>query len=317
MRLMQQKREAYWFYRYLSVFYDKLVNPLFWTRPMREAALNLEKWSSGMRVIDVGSGTGFTTQGIVQRVPADQVTCVDQSPHQMQHAKQKPELQGCHFLIGDAEQIPVESDSFDRYVSAGSIEYWPDPQRGVNEAYRVLKPGGRALLIGPLEPRQAFSRYMANTWMLFPKEEEYFQLFETAGFDDIRYKFVRPHWIRSDRYGIAISGRKPTAGASPADVPRMEVVPGQEVSPSLSESITMFGRVLIGSLAGFVFIPMALLGYARAAIDPVQPSAADDPHEPEVLPAEPLNVHQKGVLIGLAAIAGLLIWRSTRRSSND
>ena len=34
---------------------------------------------------------------------------------------------------GDAEDLPFPTDSFDRYVSAGSIEYWPEPQRGICE----------------------------------------------------------------------------------------------------------------------------------------------------------------------------------------
>ena len=39
-------------------------------------------------------------------------------------------------LQGDAEDLPFATDSFDRYISAGSIEYWPEPQRGIKEAYR-------------------------------------------------------------------------------------------------------------------------------------------------------------------------------------
>ena len=34
--------------------------------------------------------------------------------------------------------MPFAADSFDRYVSAGSIEYWPEPQRGIKEAYRLV-----------------------------------------------------------------------------------------------------------------------------------------------------------------------------------
>ena len=39
-------------------------------------------------------------------------------------------------LQGDAEDLPFATNSFDRYLSAGSIEYWPEPQRGIKEAYR-------------------------------------------------------------------------------------------------------------------------------------------------------------------------------------
>lgn len=284
---------------------------------MREAALDLEEWSPDMRVIDVGSGTGFTTAGIVQRVPAKQVVCIDQSPHQMSHAKQRPELAECTFELGDAENIPAPTDSFDRYVSAGSIEYWPDPQQGVNEAYRVIKPGARALLIGPLEPEQAFSRFVANTWMLFPPESDYRRWFEEAGFVDIRIKFVRPHWIRQDRYGIAISGRKPAPGLSPAAQQQPMLTSEEEPAGNLADGLATVGRVLLGSIAGFLFIPMALIGYLRAEVDPVQAPENPDPEEPEVLPAEPLNVHQKGVLVGLAAVTGILIWRALRRRSED
>ena len=40
MRLIQHKKEAYWFYRFLSTGYDRWVNPLFWTAAMRTAALD-------------------------------------------------------------------------------------------------------------------------------------------------------------------------------------------------------------------------------------------------------------------------------------
>jgi len=209
MRFVQHKKEAYWFYRFLSVFYDKFVNPLFWTPRMRDESLVLGVLNDpDLKVIDVGSGTGFTTQGIVKYVRPQNVTCVDQSPHQMAKAKQKPDLQGCTFQLGDAEEIPVPTDWFDRYVSAGSIEYWPNPQKGITEAYRVIKPGGVAVLIGPLEPQNIFARFIANTWMLFPKEEAYRQWFERAGFEDIQVHYVRPQWFRGEsEYGLAIAGR--------------------------------------------------------------------------------------------------------------
>ena len=77
----------------------------------------------------------------------------------MAKAKAKPELNGVTFIEGDAEDIPLPTDKFDRYTSAGSIEYWPEPQRGVCEAYRILKPGGWACLIGPVEPTNPISKF--------------------------------------------------------------------------------------------------------------------------------------------------------------
>jgi ubiquinone/menaquinone biosynthesis C-methylase UbiE len=83
------------------------------------------------QVVDVGGGTGFCTQGIVKSVDPRNVTLLDQSDHQMAKAAKKPDLQGITLVQGDAEDLPFDTDSFDRYVSAGSIEYWPEPQRGI------------------------------------------------------------------------------------------------------------------------------------------------------------------------------------------
>ena len=77
---------------------------------------------------------------------------------------------------GDAEDLPFATDSFDRYVSAGSIEYWPEPQRGIKEAYRVIREGGLACLIGPVHPTFWLSRWFADVWMLFPTEAEYMEV---------------------------------------------------------------------------------------------------------------------------------------------
>ncbi len=297
MRLIQHKKEAYWFYRFLSIFYDDYVNPLFWTAQMRDQSLELALLDdSDYSVIDVGSGTGFTTEGIVKQVKSQNVTCVDQSPHQMAKAKEKPDLQGSTFLVGDAENIPFPDNEFDRYVSAGSIEYWPNPQKGVQEAYRVIKPGGIALLIGPLEPENGFARFMANAWMLFPKDKEYRDWYEAAGFKNIRVRYIRPQWYRrKSEYGIAISGEKPLAGAISS-----QPVFTQENEKDKSSGLQVFWRVLIGSLAGFIFIPIALLGYLGNAF-------RKNPRLPKQY-QERLNMHQIVAIAITLGLAALVIW---------
>ncbi|KAG7011215.1 2-methyl-6-phytyl-1,4-hydroquinone methyltransferase, chloroplastic, partial [Cucurbita argyrosperma subsp. argyrosperma] len=192
-RFIQHKKEAFWFYRFLSIVYDHVINPGHWTEDMRDEALEPADLSDrNMIVVDVGGGTGFTTLGIVKHVDAKNVTILDQSPHQLAKAKQKEALKDCKIIEGDAEDLPFPTDYADRYVSAGSIEYWPDPQRGIKEAYRVLKLGGKACLIGPVYPTFWLSRFFADVWMLFPKEEEYIQWFKNAGFTDVQLKRIGP-----------------------------------------------------------------------------------------------------------------------------
>lgn len=296
MQLVQHKKEAYWFYRFLSIFYDKLVNPLFWTEPMRDAALEVGQLDApGITVVDVGSGTGFTTEGIVGYVPPERVTCLDQSPHQMAKAKAKPALQGCTFLEGDAERLPFPSGHFDRYVSAGSIEYWPDPAQGIREAFRVIKPGGIALMIGPLEPANTAGRFIAKLWMLFPPEEDYWRWFQEAGFEDLQVRYVKPQWARGKgKYGIALAGRKPLGAVSGESSPPP---PAAEERIGFGRGLLLAGRVLIGSLAGFFFIPAALFGHVRQLIvgNKGLPAAQ----------RERLNGYQIAMLL---LIIGLIVW---------
>ncbi len=252
MRLIQHKREAFWFYRFLSLGYDRWVNPLFWTPAMRELALAEGRLEPGLRVLDAGAGTGFTTEGIVARVDASSVTMLDQSPHQLARSRSKPALAQCPRVLGDAENLPVADDAFDRYVSAGSIEYWPDPQRGIAEAYRVTRAGGVALVVGPVRPANRVARALAETWMLFPAVEEYTGWMEAAGFTDVRVKELAPPWYRDRRgpYALAVSGVKPTPGPSPAPPPAPAEVPVGR--------LRFAARFVAGSAAGIAFIPIAV-----------------------------------------------------------
>ena len=257
MRLIQHKREAYWFYRFLSPLYDRWVNPLFWTAEMRDRALELGRLDDrSLETLDVGAGTGFSSEGIVRHVDPASLTLLDQSPHQLSRAKRKPALQGATIVQGDAEDLPFPTDHFDRWVSCGSIEYWPEPQAAMAEAYRVLKPGGIAVLVGPLPPERPVAKLFADLWMLFPPEDDYRRWMRDAGFTDLEATYVAPDWT-GQRYGISIAGRKPAAGPSPATARARE---------SVSEPMTArrWARWVAGSAAGAVFVPIGALASLRA-----------------------------------------------------
>ena len=183
---------------------------------------------------------------------------IDQSPHQLARAKAKPALAGVRKEIGDAEALPLATDAVDRYVSAGSIEYWPDPQLAIAEAYRVLRPGGVALIVGPLRRSHPLARRLTDAWMLFPSDDEYTAWMERAGFVDLRRGTVAPPWWRAawDDYGVAIAGVKPVAGESPLAAVHAGGAPREAPSDRLGPA--RLARFALGSLAGAAFIPVAL-----------------------------------------------------------
>jgi len=259
MRLIQHKNEAYWFYRFLSIFYDKHVNPFFWNKPMRDKALKLANLSSvNLKVVDVGAGTGFTSEGLLEKINANNLTMLDQSPHQLERAETKSVLRSVKKTLGDAEDLPFPDDSFDRYVSAGSIEYWPNPQLGVCESYRVIKPGGIALLIGPIQVRNRIFRLFSDMWMLFPSIQDYFNYYKKAGFEDIKYVFISPEWVKNEPYGIAIAGTKSKSGKSPLVNSIVKNESSYE-QMSLIRSLKFLYRFFFGSFFGFIFVPVALI----------------------------------------------------------
>lgn len=69
------------------------------------------------------------------------------------------------FLVGDVASLPFSDGSFDLVVSTFSIHHWPDPTAGLAEIWRVLRPGGRALI---WDFRPGFRPFHAST--LDPEE---------------------------------------------------------------------------------------------------------------------------------------------------
>ena len=100
---------------------------------------------AGERLLDVGCGTGLLLARLVGRSPFRELTGVDLSPGMVAQARRR--LPGSvRLLAGDAGALPFPPGSFDVVVSASSFHYWPAPARGLEEARRVLRPGGHLIL---------------------------------------------------------------------------------------------------------------------------------------------------------------------------
>ncbi len=186
MGVLEDKARARLFYKYLSRVYDR-VNPFIWNEEMRDEALAWFGIEAGDRVLDVGCGTGFATEGLLEHT--DDVWGLDQSAHQLERAFGKFGKRGpVKFHRGDAERLPFVDDSFDAYWSSGSIEYWPNPVAALREARRVTKPGGPVLVVGPDYPKTSIFGSLADAIMLFYDEEEADRMFAEAGFEKFEHR---------------------------------------------------------------------------------------------------------------------------------
>ncbi|SEN64903.1 demethylmenaquinone methyltransferase / 2-methoxy-6-polyprenyl-1,4-benzoquinol methylase [Halorientalis persicus] len=193
MGVLENKSRARLFYKYLSKVYDQ-INPFIWNEEMRTASIDLLDIERDDRVLDIGCGTGFATEGLLDRV--DTVYGLDQSPHQLEKAYEKfGKRDGpVKFHLGDAERLPFRENTFDVVWSSGSIEYWPNPVDALEECRRVAKPGGQVLIVGPNYPNSSVFQRLADAIMLFYDEREADRMFREAGFVDFEHHTMGPDY---------------------------------------------------------------------------------------------------------------------------
>ncbi len=185
MGVLENKARARTFYKYLSKVYDR-INPFIWNEEMRNEAIAMLDIEPDDHVLDVGCGTGFATEALLERT--EHVHGLDQSGHQLRRAYGKFGKRGpVRFYRGDAERLPFADDAFDAVWSSGSIEYWPNPVDALTEFRRVTKPGGAVLVVGPDYPDNTVFQKLADAIMLFYDEAEADRMFAEAGYPDFEH----------------------------------------------------------------------------------------------------------------------------------
>ncbi|MBK8137987.1 MAG: class I SAM-dependent methyltransferase [Chloroflexi bacterium] len=128
------------------------------SRTLRQAAI-----SSGESVLDVGCGTGtLTLLAKTQTGTAGNVHGIDASPEMIAVARQKSVQQKAEvdFQTGVIEALPFSDGTFDVVLSSLMFHHLPPDlkQRGLAEIHRVLKPGGRLLVVDMARPRTLAQR---------------------------------------------------------------------------------------------------------------------------------------------------------------
>jgi arsenite methyltransferase len=102
----------------------------------------------GERVLDIGSGPGFLAVEMAADVgPDGRVDGVDPSESMLALARRREPTGTAEFREGDALALPFEDESFDVTVSTQVYEYIADMPAALAEARRVLRPGGRLVIL--------------------------------------------------------------------------------------------------------------------------------------------------------------------------
>ena len=167
---------------------------------------------TGTRVLDLGSGTGAA----FQQLQNFDVTAVDPDEKMLQLNEFS------NKVIGGAENLPFPDNSFDSIYCAFVWRNINEPKKGLDEVYRVLRPGGKFILLDMTRPKNKFLkaihkigtfkvtlliglltfnlkeyRFLHNSLDKYPQPEEYFQthpfencIIERMGLFDFVYEAV-------------------------------------------------------------------------------------------------------------------------------
>ncbi len=95
-------------------------------------------------LLDVGCGTGFLID-ILTRQKAAKYCGVDLSDEMIRVANEKT-IKGAEFRTGSADKLPYPDETFDIVTCSQSFHHYPYPEEAMQEALRVLKPGGLYIL---------------------------------------------------------------------------------------------------------------------------------------------------------------------------
>jgi len=165
-------------------------------RRIRQAALEMAGIQPGARILEVGCGTGtFTLAAKEKAGPAGQVFGIDIAADMIDIARRKAHKAGLEvqFEVGRIEAIPFPEAQFDRVLSSLMFHHIPTQaakQQGLAEILRVLKPGGRLLIVDVEPPRSplilGLASRLAGPDMFAHPLRDFVPLLEQAGFVEIQ-----------------------------------------------------------------------------------------------------------------------------------
>ena len=172
----------------------------------------------GQRLLDVAGGTGDISFRFLKRAGHGHATVLDLTEPMLIEGRQRAEADqmsdSLNWVVGDAMALPFEDNTFDVYTISFGIRNVTRPQEALNEAYRVLKPGGRLMVLEfsqlPNEGLQklydlySFNviprmgkliandydsyQYLVESIRKFPDQETFLNMVRAAGFENAKYR---------------------------------------------------------------------------------------------------------------------------------
>lgn len=155
---------------------------------LAEAMLKILNYDT---VADLGAGEGTLSQLIAQR--AKKIIAVDNSEKMVkfgQNLANENGLPNLEYRLGDIESPPIDDSSVDLAILSQALHHAEHPSKALSEAHRILKPGGRLIVLDLLQHTFEKARELYfDTWLGFP-EAELAEMITSAGFSEVETAIV-------------------------------------------------------------------------------------------------------------------------------
>lgn len=142
-------------------------------------------------IADLGAGEGTLSQLLAQR--AKKVIAVDNSEKMVAYGAELARKHGftnLEYRLGDIESPPVDAESVDLVFLSQALHHAQNPQAALKAAFRIVKPGGRIVLLDLLEHSFEKARDLyADVWLGFT-ESSLHEMLGKAGFKDVETSVV-------------------------------------------------------------------------------------------------------------------------------
>ena len=126
--------------------YDRYLGPLLFA-PYAEHVAKRVAALRPQRILETAAGTGIVTRALTETLPTAEVVATDINPGVVEFTAQHFQSERVTFRAADAQQLPFADESFDLVLCLFGIMFFPDKVRANAEARRVLRPGGRYVLV--------------------------------------------------------------------------------------------------------------------------------------------------------------------------
>lgn len=181
--LAERRTKSQEFFSSAAAHWDRLRDELFGDRFHLAAlgALADSRWIVG----DLGCGTGQVSLALAPFV--SRVVAVDSSAAMLQAARKRLHgLGNIDLRRGDLEALPIDDGRLDAATLMLVLHHVPEPEKALAEVARVLKPGGRVLIVDMLpHDRESYRQQMGHVWLGFA-EDHMHRILDASGFEAVR-----------------------------------------------------------------------------------------------------------------------------------